>query len=53
MMVDGVEGNGLVSETVKGPSLPLEGVNNVERGDGLSLWEDERQARSDMKRPSG
>ena len=30
-------GYGLVSETVKGPSLPLEGVNDVEGGNGLSL----------------
>ena len=37
MMIGGVGGNGLVSETVKGPSLPFEGVNDVEGGDGLSL----------------
>jgi hypothetical protein len=36
MMIGGGR-NGLVSETVKGPSLPLEGVNDVEGGDGLSL----------------
>lgn len=29
---------GLVAETVEGSSLPLEGVDDVERGDGLSLW---------------
>jgi hypothetical protein len=43
-------GNGLVSETVKGPSLPLEGVNDVEGGNGLSLWKNIWEARSDVKR---
>lgn len=43
-------GYGLVSETVKGPSLPLEGVNDVEGGNGLSLWKNIWEARSDVKR---
>jgi hypothetical protein len=32
-----MKGSGLVSETVQGPSLPLESVDNIEGGDGLPL----------------
>jgi hypothetical protein len=49
VMIGGIGGDGLVSETVKGPSLPLEGVNDVEGGDGLSLWKNIREVRSDVK----